>query len=45
MGSIGNVPNEWNLKDNYKEEIFNFINKRKNIVEKHFDKLLNEIGI
>lgn len=42
---LDNIPVEWNLSVNEKEEIFNFIYKRKTKVEEQFNLLLKEIGL
>jgi len=39
------IPSEWNLSEEEKSSIFNFINVRKSILEKQFDILLKEIGL
>lgn len=45
MNAVVNVPSEWKLSDDEKEAIFIFLNKRKSIVENHFNYLLKEIGL
>lgn len=42
---LDNIPQEWNLKQQEKESIFNFINKRKTEAENQFNFLLKEIGL
>jgi hypothetical protein len=39
------IPTQWELKDQEKESIFYFINKRKTEVENQFNFLLKEIGL